>query len=202
MRRFLLASHNQHKIREFRAILTSLRDVLGEFELLSFDDIAVPDDIVEDGDTFEANALIKARAGAALGYITIADDSGLAVDALNGAPGIYSARYAGMHGDDDANNALLIKNLRGVNDRTAKYVCAIACVFPNGDHFTVRGECYGEIIDTPYGNNGFGYDPYFYVPSLGMTFAEADPDAKNAISHRGIASKLFAEKLTAYLKEQ
>ncbi len=202
MKKFLLASHNKFKIREFRAILASLEAELGAFELFSFDDISVPDDIVEDGDTFEANALIKARAGAALGYITISDDSGLAVDALDGAPGIFSARYSGMHGDDDANNRLLIQNLQGIENRHAKYVCAIACVFPNGDSFTVRGECHGEIVDTPRGSNGFGYDPYFYVPSLGMTFAEADPEAKNAISHRGIASQLFAKRLTEYLKAQ
>ncbi len=201
MKKFLLASHNQHKIREFKVILSSLQDELGEFELFSFGDIAVPDDIVEDGTTFEENALIKARAGAALGYITISDDSGLAVDALGGAPGIFSARYAGGHGDDDANNQLLIKNLQGIDNRKARYVCAIACAFPSGEAFTVRGECEGEIIDTPRGNNGFGYDPYFYVPSLGMTFAEASPEAKNAISHRGIASKRFAEKLMDYLKE-
>ncbi len=199
MRKFLLASHNKHKIKEFHAILASLTDVLGPFELFSFDDIAVPDNIVEDGETFEENALIKARAGAALGYITVADDSGLAVDALDGAPGIFSARYAGGHGDDDANNRLLIKNLHGIADRHAKYVCAIACAFPNGDAFTVRGECHGEIIDTPCGENGFGYDPYFYVPSLGMTFAQVSPEVKNGMSHRGIASRLFAEKLIAYL---
>ncbi len=199
MKKFLLASHNRHKISEFHAILSSLADVLGPFEMLSFDDIHVPDDIVENGVTFEENALIKARAGASLGYITIADDSGLAVDALDGAPGIFSARYAGGHGDDDANNRLLIANLAGVKNRRAKYVCAIACVFPDGNSFTVRGECYGEIIDIPRGENGFGYDPYFYVPELGMTFAEASPAAKNAISHRGVASKLFAARLTELL---
>ncbi len=198
MRRFLLASHNQHKIKEFKAILADMTNVLGEFELFSFDDISIPDDIVEDGTTFEENALIKARAGAALGYITIADDSGLAVDALNGAPGIFSARYAGEHGDDDANNRLLIHNLQGKENRCARYVCAIACAFPNGDTFTVRGECEGLMIDTPRGSNGFGYDPFFYVPALQMTFAEASPEEKNKISHRGLASHLFASKLTEY----
>ena len=127
----------------------------------------------------------------------VADDSGLAVDALNGAPGVYSARYAGGHGDDAANNALLIKNLADVpaSERTARFVCCIACVFPDGTSFTVRGETEGTIIDDARGDGGFGYDPYFYYPPFGKTFAELTADQKNAISHRGKAVAKLAEKL-------
>ncbi len=127
----------------------------------------------------------------------VADDSGLAVDALNGAPGVYSARYAGGHGDDAANNALLIKNLADVpaSERTARFVCCIACVFPDGTSFTVRGETEGVIIDNARGDGGFGYDPYFYYAPFGKTFAELTADQKNAISHRGKAVAKLAEKL-------
>ena len=127
----------------------------------------------------------------------IADDSGLAVDALNGAPGVYSARYAGGHGDDAANNALLLKNLADVpaEARTARFVCCIACVFPDGTSFTVRGETEGLIIDHARGEGGFGYDPYFYYQPYGKTFAELTADQKNAISHRGKAVAKLAEKM-------
>ena len=127
----------------------------------------------------------------------IADDSGLAVDALNGAPGVYSARYAGGHGDDAANNALLLKNLADVpaEARTARFVCCIACVFPDGREITVRGETEGLIIDDARGEGGFGYDPYFYYEPYGKTFAELTADQKNAISHRGKAVAKLAEKL-------
>ena len=127
----------------------------------------------------------------------IADDSGLAVDALNGAPGVYSARYAGGHGDDAANNALLLKNLADMpaEARTARFVCCIACVFPDGREITVRGETEGLIIDDARGEGGFGYDPYFYYEPYGKTFAELTADQKNAISHRGKAVAKLAEKL-------
>ena len=192
---FLLATHNKNKLREFRAIMEEEKDAIGAFELLSLDDIGFTDDVVEDGETFEENAMIKAKAGAKLGYITFADDSGLAVDALGGAPGIYSARYSGEHGNDEGNNQLLLKNLQGHSDRSARYVCAIACASPDGMEFVVRGECEGMILDGYQGNGGFGYDPLFFVPALNKTFAEASLEDKNKISHRGVATRLFVREL-------
>ncbi len=201
----ILASRNKKKIKEMEAILA---ENISGIRILSLDDVGFEGDIEEDGTTFEENALIKARtAMAASGnriaaiadarIAAIADDSGLSVDALNGAPGVYSARYAGEHGDDAANNALLIKNLADVpaSERTARFVCCIACVFPDGTSFTVRGETEGLIIDDARGDGGFGYDPYFYYPPLGKTFAELTADEKNAISHRGKAVEKLAEKL-------
>ncbi len=203
--KLILASRNKKKIREMEALLAKYVD---DVRILSLDDIGFEGDIEEDGVTFEENALIKASAAmeAAKSRIAaisddqiaaIADDSGLAVDALNGAPGVYSARYAGEHGDDAANNALLIKNLADVPacERTARFVCCIACVFPDGTSFTVRGETEGTIIDDARGDGGFGYDPYFYYAPFGKTFAELTADQKNAISHRGKAVAKLAEKL-------
>ena len=135
-----------------------------------------------------------------MGYIGVGDDSGLEVDALGGAPGVYSARYAGEHGDDEANNTLLLKNLEYKSDRGGRFVCSIACVFPEKygcEPIVVRGTVEGEIIKERQGNGGFGYDPLFFVSSLGKTFAEATPEEKNNISHRGNAIKAFAEKLLA-----
>ena len=193
----ILASRNKKKIREMEEILSRH---IPAIRILSLDDIGFEGDIVEDGSTFEENALIKARtameaSGNRIG--AIADDSGLAVDALNGAPGIYSARYAGDHGDDAANNALLIRNLADVPaaERTARFVCCIACVFPDGTSFTVRGETEGLIIDDARGEGGFGYDPYFYYEPYGKTFAELTAEQKNAISHRGKAVEKLAAKL-------
>lgn len=201
MTTFLLATHNANKLVEFRRIFETLKEKIGAYELLSFSDIGFDDDVEETGTTFEENALIKARAGAARGYITIADDSGLAVDALDGAPGIYSARFCGRHGDDEGNNRMLLEQLKGKQDKTARYVCAIACVFPDGRSFTVRGTCEGEIIDTPRGTLGFGYDPLFWIPEKGMTFAEMPLDEKNKMSHRSAAAALFAEKIISYIQE-
>ena len=198
MIKFLLATHNQNKLREFRVIMQEYADQIGEFELLSLDDIGCFEDVVENGSTFEENALIKAKVGAALGYICFADDSGLAVDALDGAPGIYSARYSGVHGNDEENNQLLLRNLEAHHNRSAKYVCAIACAFPTGEEFTVRGECHGVILKEYRGNAGFGYDPLFYVPELEKTFAEATLEEKNKISHRGVATRLFISELIRY----
>lgn len=201
MTTFLLATHNANKLVEFRRIFETLKEKIGAYELLSFSDIGFDDDVEETGTTFEENALIKARAGAARGYITIADDSGLAVDALDGAPGIYSARFCGRHGDDEGNNRMLLEQLKGKQDKTARYVCAIACVFPDGRSFTVRGTCEGEIIDTPRGTLGFGYDPLFWIPEKGMTFAEMPLDEKNKMSHRSAAAALFAEKIISFIQE-
>lgn len=193
----ILASRNKKKIREVETILA------GHFpgiHILSLDDIGYVGDIEENGTTFEENALIKAHvAMAASGnrYAAIADDSGLAVDALNGAPGVYSARYAGGHGDDAANNALLLKNLAHlpVEQRTARFVCCIALVYPDGKEITVRGVTEGLILDQARGEGGFGYDPYFYYEPFGKTFSELTADEKNAISHRGKAIAKLAERL-------
>ncbi len=193
----ILASRNKKKIKEMETILAQN---IPDIRILSLDDIGFEGDIEEDGSTFEENALIKARtAMEASGnrIAAIADDSGLAVDALDGAPGVYSARYAGGHGDDAANNALLLMNLADVpvSERTARFVCCIACVFPDGTEITVRGETEGLIIDDARGNGGFGYDPYFYYEPYGKTFSELTADEKNAISHRGKAIAKLAEKL-------
>ena len=193
----ILASRNQKKIREMEAILA------GHFpgiRILSLDDVGYEGDIEENGETYEENALIKARTAleTAQGrYPAIADDSGLSVDALSGAPGVYSARYAGGHGDDAANNALLLKNLADVpsEERTARFVCCIALVYPDGREITVRGETEGLIIDKARGEGGFGYDPYFYYEPFGKTFSELTADEKNAISHRGKAVAKLAEVL-------
>ncbi len=191
--KLVFASNNAGKIREVAKILEEC--FAGEdVELLSLKDIGFDGDIVEDGDTFEANALIKARTVADLGYLCIADDSGLEVDALGGAPGIYSARYSGGHGNDAENNLLVLKNLADVPDekRTARFTCAIACVFPGGEEFTVRASCEGRILHAEEGSGGFGYDPLFYVEEYGKTLASVSAEEKNAISHRGRALRAFA----------
>ena len=137
----------------------------------------------------------------ASGLPAIADDSGLCVDALGGAPGVYSARYGGPELDDAGRYRLLLDNLRGQLDRRGKFVSAICCCFPNGDRMEARGECPGAIAYAPRGEGGFGYDPVFFVPGLKKTFAELTPEEKNAISHRGNALKAFREKLETYLKK-
>ena len=197
--KLILASRNRKKIKEMEALLSQYVEGV---QILSLDDIGFESDIEENGETYEENALIKARTAVEASgnrYASIADDSGLSVDALGGAPGVYSARYAGGHGDDAANNTLLLQNLTAVPpaQRTARFVCCIACVFPDGTSFTVRGETEGLIIDDARGEGGFGYDPYFYYTPFGKTFAELSADQKNAISHRGKAVEKLAEKLMA-----
>ena len=192
--KIVLASRNRHKISEWQA---TLGKHIGGVEILSLDDVGIFGDIEEDGKTFEDNARIKALAAAKSGYISIGEDSGLSVNALDGAPGVYSARYAGEHGNDGENNALLLKNLSDKTDRSAKFVCTIACVLPdeeNACHF-FRGETEGVIIDEYRGEGGFGYDPLFYYEPLEKTFAELSGEEKNAVSHRGKAIELFAEYL-------
>ena len=193
----ILASRNKKKIREVEAILASH---FPGVRILSLDDVGYIGDIEENGETYEENALTKARTAVEAGdhrYPAIADDSGLSVDALNGAPGVYSARYAGGHGDDAANNALLLKNLADTpaEERTARFVCCIALVYPDGREITVRGETEGLIIDEARGEGGFGYDPYFYYAPFGKTFSELSAEEKNAISHRGKAIAKLAEQL-------
>jgi XTP/dITP diphosphohydrolase len=196
MSKIVMASNNRHKIVEIEAFLKKLCpfDENGEaFEYLSLADINFTDDIVEDGDTFEANALIKARTVAKLGYIGVADDSGLCVDALNGEPGVYSARYAGGHDDAD-NNAKLIEKMKDVptEKRTGHFVSVIACVFPDGTELVARGECPGRILYEYRGNGGFGYDPLFLYEPMDKTFAEMNAEEKNGISHRANAMAKFA----------
>lgn len=192
--KIVLASQNKKKIKELRAILS---ETMGEeLEVLSLADVGIFDDIVEDGNSFAENSLIKARAAAASGYIGIADDSGLSVDALDGAPGIFSARYAGEHGNDAANNAKLLRELDGLppEKRTAAFVCAVSCVFPDGrEPIVVEGRCPGVILYEEHGEGGFGYDPLFYYPELEKSFAELTAEEKNAISHRGRALREFAK---------
>ena len=165
-------------------------------EILSLDDVGIIDDIEENGSTYLENALIKARVAATSGYIGIGDDSGLSVRALGGAPGVYSARYAGGHGDTAANNALLLKNLEGENDRFAEFVCTIACVFPDGrEPICVEGRTQGTILESERGSEGFGYDPLFYYEPFGKTYAELTYDEKNSISHRFKAIEKLANEL-------
>lgn len=191
--KILLASHNKNKIAELEALL---KTVCADAEVVSLSDIGFTGEIVEDGETFTENALIKARTGARLGYITVADDSGLMVDALGGAPGVYSARYAGEDGNTEKNNAKLLAAMRNVpkEKRTAHFVSVVACVFPDGrEDIVVRGECPGEILTSPRGKTGFGYDPLFYYAPFHKTFAEMCADEKNSISHRGVAMQAFAK---------
>lgn len=188
--RLVLASKNPHKLGEMQTILGELG-----LEVVLESDVGVDVEVEETGTTFEENALLKARAVMeASGMAAIADDSGLMVDALDGAPGVYSARYGGLD-SDRARTELLLHNLRDVpqQQRTARFVSAIACALPDGRVVTARGTCEGSILFETRGENGFGYDPVFYVPQLGMTFAQADGDAKNAVSHRGNALKAFCE---------
>ena len=193
--KIVLASRNKHKISELQALLGKYIEGV---EILSLDNVGIYGEIVEDGNTFSENAMIKARAAAKSGYIGLGDDSGLEVDALCGAPGVYSARYAGEHGDDAANNALVLKNLEGVTDRSARFVCALACVFPTGEELCVLGTADGEMLSEYRGHGGFGYDPLFYFPPLGKTFGELSAEEKNKHSHRSNA----IEKLAAALKEK
>ena len=193
--KIVLASHNKKKINELRVLLSEYSERLGEITVLSMEDVGLYDEVEETGTTFAENALIKAKAGAESGFIAIADDSGLAVDALNGAPGVYSARFAGEPCDDDKNNALLLKKLEDVPDekRTGRYVSSIACVFPDGRVLMTEDSCEGIILRAPRGNGGFGYDPYFYFEDFNKTFAELTLEEKNSISHRAKAFRKFAE---------
>ena len=187
--RLIVASNNKNKLREFAAILGHL------YEVVSMKDAGYDADIEENGTTFEENALIKAQyVMDQSGCAAIADDSGLEVDALSGAPGVYSARYCGRHGDDEANNDLLLENLRNVPaPRTGRYVAAIALVRPGHAPIVRRGTCDGEILFERRGTGGFGYDPLFQCET-GETFAEVSMETKNAISHRkrGITAVLEA----------
>ena len=188
---FVLASHNKKKMAEMAAILSGL-----DIEVVPLPENAPEPE--ENGATFEENAMIKAKSAAAFtGLPAIADDSGLCVDALGGAPGIYSARYC--EGTDHDRNTLLLKNMSDQDDRACRFVCAIACILPGGEALTVRGECEGELLRESHGEGGFGYDPLFYVPEYACTFGELPPETKNRISHRGRALRKLREELEARL---
>ena len=195
--KFVLATHNPGKIQEMQAILSQLG-----VEVVSPAELGVDVDVEETGETFAENAMLKAQAiCAAAGLPAIADDSGLCVDALNGGPGVYSARYGGEELDDAGRTALLLQNMRGQTTRAAHFACAIACAFPNGDTLTAEGRCDGAIAFAPMGQGGFGYDPVFLVPEKAKTFSQMTAEEKNEISHRGRALRAFAEKLKTYLKK-
>ncbi|MBR2312771.1 MAG: XTP/dITP diphosphatase [Clostridia bacterium] len=192
----VLASRNRGKLRELESLLVA--ELGDSIVLRSLDDIGFAEEIEENGTTFAENALLKANAVAAKGYIALADDSGLCVEALDGAPGVFSARYAGAHGDDAANNALLLKNLEGKDNRNAAFVAVFACAFPDGSApIVAEGRVTGEILTAPRGEGGFGYDPLFYYAPLDKTFAELDREEKNGISHRGAAVRAFAKLFAA-----
>ncbi|MDR0406213.1 MAG: RdgB/HAM1 family non-canonical purine NTP pyrophosphatase [Clostridiales bacterium] len=195
--RLAAATKNEGKTRELRAMFADCADGNGNaYELLSMGDLGIDADVVEDADTFEGNALKKAEAVMRLcGEITIADDSGLCVEALGGAPGVYSARYSGAGATDSRNNEMLLKHMEHQTNRNAKFVCVIAVVFPDGGSATVRGELRGQIAYGVSGTGGFGYDALFYLPQYGKTAAEIPQDLKNRISHRGQAVAALKEYL-------
>ena len=194
----VLASKNQHKLVEMRDILSAQG-----VEVVLESDVGVDVDVEETGTTFEENSLLKARAVMeACGLPAIADDSGLSVDALNGAPGVWSARYGGEGLDDVGRYRLLLENMKGQLDRKCRFVSVITLCMPGGDVISARGECPGTLAYAPQGENGFGYDPVFFVPEKKKTFAQLTPEEKNAISHRGRALAVFQEKLAAYLAGQ
>jgi len=192
MRNLIVATKNKGKYQEMKEILSGM-----PFNVISMEDASLDIEIEETGQTFEENALIKAREVSRLtNEIVIADDSGLEIEYLDGAPGIYCSRFAGEGASDEDRNRKLLKLLEGVpfEKRKARFVCVIAVVYPEGDYFTVKGICEGYIGFEPKGNNGFGYDPLFYIQEYGKTMAEMDPEDKHKISHRGKALRLMLEE--------
>lgn len=203
MKKLILASNNQKKIKEIKEILQT-----EDIEVLSLKDINLDIDVVEDGNTFEENALKKSREiykelikREFNNFIVMSDDSGLSVDYLNGKPGVYSARYAGEHGNDKLNNKKLLENLQGVEneDRKARFICHIALVDSNDKYIGVRGEVEGYILEEERGSSGFGYDPLFFYEPLKKSFAELSSEEKNKISHRGKALNIIKDKIIELL---
>lgn len=179
----VIASNNKNKIKEFKKIFENT-----DFELYSMKELGFIDEIEENGKTFKENSIIKAKTIAKkLNCIAIADDSGLECEALDGAPGVYSARYAGPQHNDEDNNRLLVKNMKGKANRKARYVCAITLYLPNDKYIVCEDYCEGIIIDEARGENGFGYDPYFFIEKFNKTMAEITLEEKNTISHRAKA---------------
>ena len=189
--KLIIASNNAHKIYEIKKILSGKFD-----EIISLREAGIDHETVEDGKTFMENALKKAREIAEIaGECALADDSGICVDALDGAPGIYSARFSGEHGNDEENNRLLLRKIQHAPDRSAHYTCAIALVYPDGHSVEAEGYMYGEITENPRGERGFGYDPLFVPTGESRTVAEMTDEEKNAISHRANALNLLLQKL-------
>lgn len=194
MKTIVLASNNQHKVEEYQKILS-------DYKLITLRELNYLEDIEETGKTFEENALIKASTIHKFlkennkDYIVLAEDSGLCIDALNGAPGIYSARYSGVHGDDAANRARVLKELEGQDNRRAYFTCTIILYFPNGEHKTYIGKTHGVITEEERGCTDFGYDALFLSDDLGCTFGEASEEEKNSVSHRGRAIKEMLKDL-------
>ena len=189
--KIVVATKNHGKLREIKASLSNK-----EYEIVSMSDEGIDIEVDENADTFSGNATKKAvEIMKACNEITLADDSGLVVEALGGAPGIYSARYSGEHGDDLQNNLLLLKNMENETNRKAKFVCAMTLAFPDGKIINVEGEFHGLIDYEMKGSGGFGYDVLFYLPEYGMTSAEISSEEKNKISHRSKALQLIKEKL-------
>lgn len=192
MKKIVVASNNKHKLEEFKTLLN-------DYEILSLNDIGFYDDIVEDGDTFEQNAKIKTDTvfefckQKGINASVVADDSGLCVDALGGAPGVYSARYSGDH-NDEGNRQKLLKELAGKTNRDAHFACALS--FKNSGHeFVVVGRCYGKITTEKLGSDRFGYDPLFFSDEIQKTFGQATPEEKDSVSHRGKAVELLKAEL-------
>ena len=195
--KFVIATHNNHKVTEFKRILEPL-----SIEVMSQKDAGIDVEVIEDGTTFAQNAQIKAQAvSKAANCVAIADDSGICIDAFDGGPGIYSARFLGEDTPYTEKNAIILDRLKDVpvEKRGARYVCAICCVFPNGDVISTEGICEGKIGYQPKGQNGFGYDPIFMVGDL--TLAEITDGEKDKISHRGVALKKFVKELKMYLQQ-
>ena len=196
LRKIVVASGNKNKIREISEIFNGV-------EIVSMQELGFDGDIPETGETFKDNAYIKAKFIAErFNVYALADDSGLCVTALGGAPGVYSARYGGPELDDAARYRLLLENMRGTRTRTAHFTSCIACVFPNGDTLEAEGVCPGTIAFAPQGDGGFGYDPVFFLPELRKTYAQLTAEEKAAVSHRGKALAVFDGKLRAYLGKQ
>ena len=195
--KFVLATQNLKKREEMAAILGDLG-----IEIVAEDELGVKVEVEETGESFAENAALKAKAVMeATGMPAIGDDSGLCVDALDGAPGVYSARYGGEGLNDAGRCALLLDSLRGKTDRRAHFETVICCAFPNGEWIAARGKCHGTIAFAPMGTNGFGYDPLFFITDLRKTFAQLTPEEKAAISHRGNALRAFKDRLIQYLSE-
>ena len=197
--KLILASDNTHKLLEFQKLFEGT-----DVELMTKKEAGFTDEVAETGTTFAENAFLKAEAVMhATGCAAIADDSGLCVDALDGAPGVFSARYTGNHADSDEDRyRLVLKNLEGRDDRSARFVSELCCVLPNGDVLRARGVCEGEILTAPRGENGFGYDPIFLPRGYERSMAELTMEEKNAISHRGRALACFKKKWEDYYDHQ
>ena len=198
MKKLIVASNNNHKILEIKEMLSKF-----DLEVLSLKDAGIDIDVEENGTTFMENASIKARAIKELckDDMVLSDDSGLSVEALNGAPGIYSARYCGEHGNDVENNKKLIREMQGIpmEKRNAKFICAMALIIDENTEVEVQGEVNGFILEEYEPSDGFGYDPLFYVPELKATFNDVPREVKNSISHRGRALEMLEKEIKKYL---